>query len=85
MKAKIVFPALVLSMPLWGAPPAAEVDPETIRGAVERSLPLLEKTGPIFFEKAGCISCHNQSLPPWRCGWRETKAFPSMRKPREPT
>ena len=51
MKAKIVFPALVLSMPLWGAPPAAEVDPETIRGAVERSLPLLEKTGPIFFEK----------------------------------
>lgn len=75
MKAKIVFPALVLSMPLWGAPPAAEVDPETIRGAVERSLPLLEKTGPIFFEKAGGISCHNQSLPAMAMRLARDKGF----------
>jgi hypothetical protein len=40
---------------------AAEADP--IRIAVQKSLPLLQKTGPQFWYGAGCISCHNNTLP----------------------
>ncbi|PYU30931.1 MAG: hypothetical protein DMG31_13045 [Acidobacteria bacterium] len=32
------------------------------RAAVERSLPLLQRTDASFMRKAGCISCHNNSL-----------------------
>jgi ankyrin repeat protein len=34
----------------------------TVRAAVERSLPLLQKTDAIFAQKSGCVSCHNNSL-----------------------
>lgn len=40
---------------------AASLDP--VRGAVEKSLPLLQKVGPQFWNGAGCISCHNNTLP----------------------
>jgi hypothetical protein len=33
------------------------------RAAVEQSIALLEVNGPKFFPKAGCISCHNVSIP----------------------
>jgi hypothetical protein len=33
------------------------------RAAVEQSVALLEANGPKFFPKAGCISCHNVSIP----------------------
>ena len=32
------------------------------RAAVERSLPLLQRTGATFRSKAGCVSCHNNTL-----------------------
>jgi ankyrin repeat protein/cytochrome c551/c552 len=32
------------------------------RDAVERSLPLLFKTGETFLDKSGCVSCHNNTL-----------------------
>ena len=32
------------------------------RAAVARSIPLLQKTDTIFVQKAGCVSCHNDSL-----------------------
>jgi ankyrin repeat protein len=32
------------------------------RAAVERSLPLLQKSDALFLNKAGCVSCHNNSL-----------------------
>jgi squalene-hopene cyclase-like protein len=41
----------------------AETSSDPIRNAIRKSLPLLGKTGPIFFQKSGCISCHNISLP----------------------
>ena len=41
----------------------AETSSDQIRNAIRKSLPLLGKTGPIFFQKSGCISCHNISLP----------------------
>ena len=32
------------------------------RSAVEKSLPLLQRADVVFFKKAGCVSCHNNSL-----------------------
>jgi hypothetical protein len=40
---------------------AAEMDP--VHAAVQKSLPLLQKVGPAFWEGSGCISCHNNTLP----------------------
>jgi ankyrin repeat protein len=34
----------------------------TIREAVSRSLPLLQRTATQFYEKSGCVSCHHNSL-----------------------
>jgi hypothetical protein len=36
--------------------------PTTIRTAIQRSLPLLQRTDASFMPKAGCVSCHNNSL-----------------------
>lgn len=52
-----------------GAPETGEshatptfVTGNTIRGAVSRSLPLLQRTAASFYEKSGCVSCHSNSL-----------------------
>jgi hypothetical protein len=34
----------------------------SLRAALERSIPLLQKTDSIFMQKAGCVSCHNNTL-----------------------
>jgi hypothetical protein len=34
----------------------------TIRAAVERSIPLLQKTDSIFLQKTSCVSCHHNTL-----------------------
>ena len=34
----------------------------SVRGALERSLPLLQRADVAFIQKAGCVSCHNNSL-----------------------
>jgi ankyrin repeat protein len=36
--------------------------PASVRVALERSLPLLQRADVAFIEKAGCVSCHNNSL-----------------------
>lgn len=40
-----------------------ETSDSQIRASIRKSLPLLGRTGPVFFEKTGCVSCHNISLP----------------------
>jgi N-acyl-D-amino-acid deacylase len=45
----------------WSIGSAAETDPA--RAAAQKSLPLLQKVGPTFWYGAGCISCHNNTLP----------------------
>lgn len=35
------------------------------RAAVERALPLLQRTDATFTEKAGCLSCHHDALTAW--------------------
>ena len=54
---------LLGSLTVGVLPSRAEPSSEAIGNAIRKSLPLLGKTGPIFFQKAGCISCHNISLP----------------------
>ena len=34
----------------------------SVRGALEKSLPLLQQADVAFIQKAGCVSCHNNSL-----------------------
>jgi len=36
---------------------------DSVRELAARSLGLLQKMGPAFFPKSGCISCHNVSIP----------------------
>jgi ankyrin repeat protein len=48
-----------LDEPMHQAKPA-----RSVRAAIERSLPLLDRADIAFIEKAGCISCHNNTLTP---------------------
>jgi squalene cyclase len=41
----------------------AQTPEAVLRDAVERALPALQKAGPVFAAKNGCISCHHQTLP----------------------
>src|SRR5262249_6892185 len=34
----------------------------SIQAALQRSIPLLQKTDSIFIQKSGCVSCHNNTL-----------------------
>jgi Squalene-hopene cyclase C-terminal domain len=64
MKRKIsIALAIVGSLAIGALPARAETSSAMISNAIRKSLPLLGKTGPIFFRKSGCISCHNISLP----------------------
>ena len=64
MKRQMIFVLGILGSLTMGAFPAkAETSSEAIGNAIRKSLPLLGKTGPIFFQKSGCVSCHNISLP----------------------
>ena len=64
MKRQTIVALGILGSVMIGALPArAESSSDAITSAIRKSLPLLGKTGPIFFQKAGCISCHNISLP----------------------
>jgi hypothetical protein len=38
------------------------VKDNTADAAIRRSLPLLQRSGAIFYEKAGCVSCHSNLL-----------------------
>jgi ankyrin repeat protein len=47
------------------APPAPVLKPKpaaSARAAVERSLPLIQRSDVLFLKKAGCVSCHNNNL-----------------------
>lgn len=48
-----------------GASPREAPKPKpaaSVRAALDRSIPLLQKTDATFAQKSGCISCHNNSL-----------------------
>jgi ankyrin repeat protein len=43
-------------------PPPAAAPAQSAREALDRALPLLQKTDVTFLRKSGCVSCHNNSL-----------------------
>ncbi len=45
------------------------------RAAVERALPLLQRTDVAFTEKAGCLSCHHDALTAWTVTRARTKGL----------
>jgi ankyrin repeat protein len=51
------------------------IEPKDIRGAIERSVALLDRTAPAFFNKSGCISCHNVSIPMMALGEARSRGY----------
>jgi hypothetical protein len=47
----------------------------SIRAAIERSLPLLQKTDETFLKKSGCVSCHNNTLAAMTVASARTKGI----------
>jgi N-acyl-D-amino-acid deacylase len=47
----------------------------TIRSALQDSLPLLQRTDATFAAKAGCVSCHNNSMAAMAVGLARTRGF----------
>jgi N-acyl-D-amino-acid deacylase len=54
----------------------AEEVADPVRDAVGKSLPLLQKVGPTFWAGAGCISCHNNTLPDLAVSIARERGFP---------
>jgi hypothetical protein len=50
------------STPALAGPPGAPSPAPSVRAALERTLPLLQKTDVTFFKRAGCVSCHNNTI-----------------------
>ncbi len=48
----------------------------TLRGAVQASLPLLQRADANFTAKSGCISCHNDSMTAMAVGLARSRGFP---------
>ena len=44
------------------APPVTPAPAASARVALERALPLLQRTDAVFLKKSGCVSCHNNTL-----------------------
>jgi ankyrin repeat protein len=56
-------------------PAMAFVQNNGIRAAVERSLPLLQRTSLQFYKKSGCVSCHHNSLTEMTVAAARRKGF----------
>jgi hypothetical protein len=74
--------AIVQALVQAGARASAEVQvalkprrENTLRNAVKDSLPLLQRTDVKFASNAGCISCHNNSLPAMAVGLARRRGF----------
>jgi len=57
------------------APALRPVRTNTIQAAIQRSVPLLQRSDADFTPKAGCVSCHNDSLPAMAAGLARRSGF----------
>jgi ankyrin repeat protein len=57
-------------------PAAAPAPAASLRAAVLRSLPLLQQNDVTFLKKAGCVSCHNNTLTAMTIATARQKALP---------
>src|SRR5262249_24515519 len=48
----------------------------TIQAAIQRSLPLLQRTDASFMPRAGCVSCHNDSIEAMAVGLARKSGLP---------
>lgn len=64
--------ALMVSLPVS---PLAAAAPDDVREAAEKSLALLQKCGPEFYRKAGCVACHQQSVTSLALAEARTRGF----------
>ncbi len=61
---------------LWASSAAAaDIGAASVQRAVEKALPLMQGSSQPFFDKSGCISCHNQSLPAMAVALARQKGF----------
>jgi len=66
---------LTLSLAIAGRAFTEEDETTAVRGAVNKSLPLLQSIGPRFIETTGCVSCHHNSLPAMAVGLARERGF----------
>jgi hypothetical protein len=59
---ELLVKASVTEASTTGKPAGKPKPADSPRAAVERSIPLLQKTDVTFLRKSGCVSCHNNSL-----------------------
>jgi N-acyl-D-amino-acid deacylase len=57
------------------SPALKPVRANTTQAAIERSLPLLQRSDADFTKKSGCVSCHNDSLPAMATGLARRTGF----------
>jgi len=58
----VLMKAGAVDVPPPGGPAGAPSPAPSVRAALDRALPLLQKTDVTFFRKAGCVSCHNNTI-----------------------
>ncbi len=72
-------PLLLVMVSLsFAVPPVAdaeEICADQVRVAVGKSMALIQSSPPVFFKKAGCVSCHHQSLPAMTVGFARERGF----------
>ncbi len=65
---------LWLCFSVWPAA-SQEIDTAKLRMALQKSVDLLQKCGPIFVRNGACTSCHHQSLPAMAISLARQKGF----------
>ena len=71
----ICFIATVFSLTAVVFQSAATVQRNSVDAAVQRSIPLLQKTDVSFLKKSGCVSCHHNSLTAMTVSLARKKGF----------
>lgn len=63
-------------VPVPAAPSATTAPAASVRVALERTLPLVQRNDETFLKKAGCVSCHNNTLTAQTVAAARTKGLP---------
>ena len=63
-------------VPAPAAPVATPSPAKSPRAAIERSLPLLQRTDTAFLKQSGCVSCHNDTLTAMSVSMARPKGIP---------
>jgi hypothetical protein len=64
-----------IDIPHRPVPTSAAERQAILRGAVERSIALLQRSSDVFLENRRCVSCHHQNLPGVALGWARDRGF----------